>query len=138
MTLTLDTNVIVELVRGRQAAVRGRFYDALAHEHRVVASLIVYYELRFGCALHADPIAELKRLQAVLAKIPIEPFDEGDMVAAANVRAALRRRGQMIGGYDLLIAGQALARDWTVVTANIDGFSRIDGLNVIDWTVAAD
>ena len=138
MTLTLDTNVIVELVRGRQAIVRDRFYEALAHEQRVVASLIVYYELRFGCALHPDPVAELKRLQAVLAKIPIEPFEEGDMVAAAGVRAALRRRGQMIGGYDLLIAGQAIARGWTVVTANVGEFSRVDGLNVIDWTAEAD
>ena len=42
MTLTLDTNVIVELVRGRQAIVRDRFYEALAHEQRVVASLIVW------------------------------------------------------------------------------------------------
>jgi len=36
-----------------------------------------------------------------------------------------------------LIAGQALARNWTVVTANTREFNRVEGLNVIDWTVPA-
>jgi predicted nucleic acid-binding protein len=30
-----------------------------------------------------------------------------------------------------------VARDWTVVTANTREFSRIEELNVIDWTVPA-
>jgi tRNA(fMet)-specific endonuclease VapC len=50
----------------------------------------------------------------------------------------LRRRGQAIGPLDGLIAGQALARSWTLVTANRREFDRIEGLNVIDWTQPAD
>jgi tRNA(fMet)-specific endonuclease VapC len=69
--------------------------------------------------------------------VEIEPFDEADMSAAAKLSAMLIDRGQKIGPYDLLIAGQALARDWTVVTANTREFSRIEELNVIDWTVPA-
>ena len=60
------------------------------------------------------------------------------MAVSATVRANLRRRGLNIGAYDLLIAGQALARGWTVVTANTREFARIEGLNVIDWTAPAD
>ena len=40
----------------------------------------------------------------------------------------------MIGAYDLLIAGQGLARDWTVVTANTREFARVDGLRLETWT----
>jgi len=37
------------------------------------------------------------------------------------------------GAYDLLIAGQALARELTLVTANVSEFSRVKGLAWQDW-----
>jgi tRNA(fMet)-specific endonuclease VapC len=39
----------------------------------------------------------------------------------------------MIGPYDTLIAGQALARQLTLVTANVSEFSRVKGLSWQDW-----
>jgi predicted nucleic acid-binding protein len=39
-----------------------------------------------------------------------------------------------VGAYDLLIAGQALRRELTVVTANTSEFSRVTGLSWQDWT----
>ena len=137
MILSLDTNVLVEVVRGAAPIVRERFFEALADERSLFASLIVVHELYLGCELYRDPASELARVHKVLSQVRIEPFDEPDMASAARVRATLRRRGQTIGAYDALIAGQALARDWTVVTANTREFSRIEGLNVIDWTAQA-
>ncbi|HEX4198875.1 MAG TPA: type II toxin-antitoxin system VapC family toxin [Caulobacteraceae bacterium] len=138
MILALDTNVIIDLVRGKAPAVRDRFNAALAAEQPMVASLIVLHELHFGCALHRDPAGELARVRVLLSRLEVEPLDEADMSSAARIRAALRGRGLTIGPYDALIAGQALARGWTVVTANTREFARIGGLNVIDWTAPAD
>jgi predicted nucleic acid-binding protein len=39
-----------------------------------------------------------------------------------------------IGAYDLLIAGQALRRGLTVVTANTAEFGRVTGLSWQDWS----
>jgi len=138
VTLTLDTNVFIELLRDRRAPVRRWFSAALASEEPLVASLVVFHELRLGCFLHHDPAAELARVRFALARVAVEPLNQRDVVAAASVRAALRRQGQSIGPLAGLIAGQALARDWTLVTANRREFDRIVGLNVIDWAVAAD
>jgi tRNA(fMet)-specific endonuclease VapC len=138
VTLALDTNVIVDVVRGRRPLVRERFADALLGDQPVVASLIVLHELRLGCALHRNPDGELVRVRAALADIPIEALDEDDVIVAAEIRARLSRRGLPIGNFDALIAGQALARGWTLVTANVREFERIDGLNVIDWTQGPD
>lgn len=138
MILTLDTNVIIDLVRGRAPAVRSRFNAALTAEQPMVASLIVLHELHLGCELHRDPAGELARVRVVLSRLEVEPLDEADMKGAAGIRATLRSRGLTIGPYDALIAGQALARGWAVVTANTREFARIDGLNVIDWTAPAD
>jgi tRNA(fMet)-specific endonuclease VapC len=52
------------------------------------------------------------------------------------VRAALEKSGTPIGPYDLLIAGQALARGLTVVTANVGEFGRVPGLETVDWTTS--
>ncbi len=41
--------------------------------------------------------------------------------------------GMPIGPYDVLIAGQALARDLTLVTHNTREFQRIPGLRIVDW-----
>jgi len=41
-----------------------------------------------------------------------------------------------IGAYDMLIAGQALARDLVLVTNNIREFDRVPGLKAEDWSDA--
>ena len=41
--------------------------------------------------------------------------------------------GGGIGPYDVLIAGQALARGLTLVTHNVREFGRVEGLRVEDW-----
>jgi len=137
VTLSLDTNVIVELIRNRNLNVRRNFQQAL-REDRLVGSLIVFHELYFGAERHPHPDSEHEAIRRTLVDVEVVPFDEDDMITAARIRAALAKRGRPIGAYDLLIAGQALARGWTVVTANTDEFARIDGLNVIDWTTAPD
>ena len=49
------------------------------------------------------------------------------------MRAQLERVGQPIGAYDALIAGQAVRRGLTLVTANAREFERVDGLMCEDW-----
>jgi tRNA(fMet)-specific endonuclease VapC len=45
----------------------------------------------------------------------------------------LERQGKLIGPYDLLIAGQALAGRLTLVTNNLREFQRVSGLNLQSW-----
>ena len=138
MTLSLDTNVVIEIVRDRSPSIRRGFGRALLAETPMVASLIVFHELRYGVSLSARPAIERRAVDTVLDHVVVEPFDILDMEAAAGLRARLRRAGQSIGPYDTLIAGQALARGWTVVTENRREFDRVDGLTVIDWTEPQD
>lgn len=60
-------------------------------------------------------------------------FDDEDARTAGHVRAALEKAGTRIGAYDLLIAGQAVRRALTVVTANASEFGRVAGLSWQDW-----
>lgn len=138
MTLSVDTNVFIELIRGRNPAVRERFRRALAAAEPLVASLIVEHELLYGAETHPRAAAQRESVGLLLAQVTVQPFDAHDIAAAAQIRAWVRPQGLSIGAYDALIAGQALARNWTVVTANMRDFARIDRLNVIDWAQSAD
>lgn len=61
------------------------------------------------------------------------PFDAEAAAHAADIRAALEKKGQGIGGYDVLIAGHARNRGLVVVTGNLRQFRRVDGLRCEDW-----
>jgi len=60
-------------------------------------------------------------------------FDPEDARHAGEVRAQLALAGTPIGPYDVLIAGQALARSLTLVTHNMREFQRVVGLSIEDW-----
>ena len=65
--------------------------------------------------------------------INVLPFDDEDARAAGEVRATFEAAGTPIGSYDLAIAGQALRRRSTLVTANVSEFGRVAGLVWEDW-----
>ena len=60
-------------------------------------------------------------------------FGKEDARYAGEIRNTLERTGKPIGTYDLLIAGQALSRKLTLVTANAREFDRVKGLDWEDW-----
>ncbi len=97
-------------------------------------SLIVWHELMYGVRCSARPERADASVRLLIAGLPVEPFTEDDMLASADVRARLRRRGETIGAFDSLIAGQALGRGWTVVTSDTREFGRVEGLDVEDWS----
>jgi tRNA(fMet)-specific endonuclease VapC len=61
------------------------------------------------------------------------PFDPDAARESARVRALLESQGQAIGPYEVLLAGQALARSLVLVTANTREFSRVPGLTLENW-----
>lgn len=134
MTLALDTNVIIDLIRKKQPKIRDRYDAAILTGSPLVASLIVFHELWFGVASSFDPQRQQNLMSETLEDIVIEPLDKADVGVAARIRHDLRRLGTPIGPYDLLIAGQALNRGWTLVTSNIKEFERVPGLALEDWS----
>jgi len=60
-------------------------------------------------------------------------FEAEDAKVAGRVRAGLEAVGKPIGAYDLLIAGQALRHELTVITTNGREFGRVKGLEWEDW-----
>ena len=134
MNLSLDTNVVIELLRGQREQVRARFEHAKVDGATIKLCTIVLYELTAGAMASARPHRHMRDLDILLAAIEIEDWTAEDARVAARLRADLAVKGKGIGSLDTLIAGQALNRGWTMVTANTREFTRIDGLTLEDWT----
>jgi tRNA(fMet)-specific endonuclease VapC len=60
-------------------------------------------------------------------------FDNEDARQAAEIRALLAAKGIPIGPYDVLIAGQAVARNVVLVTRNVREFARVPRLRIENW-----
>jgi tRNA(fMet)-specific endonuclease VapC len=134
LNLCLDTNVFIELMRGRRLHFRKRLEEASDAGASFHLSPIVLHELTFGA------LRSLQREERLLdidhATTSMQPHDwtAEDAMECAQIRADLASGGVLIGVYDLMLAGQARRRDWTLVTGNLREFARVDGLKLIDWS----
>jgi tRNA(fMet)-specific endonuclease VapC len=130
----LDTNACIALINGEPASVRRRFVKAVEAGAQVLIPAVVVFELWYGVAKSARPEANAKRVETFFAgPVRLLAFEEEDARRAGGVRAALEHEGKPIGAYDVLIAGQALCRKLTLVTANAKEFARVEGLVWEDW-----
>ncbi len=133
MSWLLDTNACIALINGRPPVVRHRLRSVLARGEPVAVSSVALFELWYGVAKSARAAANSERLAVFLAPFEILPFDDDDARAAGAIRAALEQAGTPIGAYDTLLAGQALHRNLTLVTANVAEFARVNGLSWQNW-----
>jgi len=125
----LDTNALSDLVRNPHGQVAQQYS---LHLEDAATSIIVAAELRFGAEKRGSARL-LGQLEAILADIPVLPFDAPADRAYARTRQALERSGASISANDLLIAAHALALDCILVTDNEREFSRVPGLRVENW-----
>ena len=131
-TTLLDTNAVIALVTGRSEALLQRV-DSMEPGSLAVSS-VVAHELWFGAYKSQKVAFNLETLRLLFADLPILDFDREDARVAGELRAELKKQGTPIGPYDVLIAGQAKARDLILITNNTGEFARVAGLRLEDWT----
>jgi len=124
----LDTNAVIAMLRGH-AGVLARLREQAPGD--VAISAVVAHELYYGAFRSVQVEANVARVDRL--RFEVMAFEREDARAAGAVRAALTTAGAGIGPYDVLIAGQALARGVTLVTHNVREFGRVEGLRVEDW-----
>jgi tRNA(fMet)-specific endonuclease VapC len=134
MALAFDTCVLVDILRERQAGLRERLQVMAGGDTTLHLGAVVFHELMLGVEISARPDYQRERLLALTALFRLEDWTSDDARVAAEVRAILRRRGEVIGVADSFIAGQVLARGWSLVTSNIREFERVPGLKLEDWS----
>jgi tRNA(fMet)-specific endonuclease VapC len=130
----LDTNACMAIISGTPTSVRSHFQKTKAAGAEIFVSTIVAFELWYGVAKSSRDEFNRNRIATFFAgPITLLAFEDEDAQRAGSVRAALEISGKLIGAYDVLLAGQALQRQLTLVTADTSEFSGVKNLLWQDW-----
>ncbi len=127
----LDTNAVIGLLNNATSltAIRTRQQNP----REVGISSIVAHELFYGAFKSARSAHNVPLVDAL--QFDVIDFDKEDARRAGEIRARLAGRGTPIGPYDVLIAGQALARGLILVTHNTGELQRVATLRIEDWAI---
>jgi tRNA(fMet)-specific endonuclease VapC len=126
----LDTDLCIRVLRERPQGLRERFNAEAA---ALCLSTVTLAELLYGAEKSARPLEGRTKVESFAARLDVLSFDGEAAAHYADIRADLERRGQVIGPYDMMIAGHARSRGLIVVTGNLGEFTRVAGLRAEDW-----
>jgi len=129
MVYLLDTNAVVGLLNDRPRNLVRRSRQQSVRDIGIPA--IVMHELFYGAFRSRRAVQNLARIDGL--RFDVIEFDKEDARQAGEIRAFLAAQGTPIGPYDVLIAGQAVARSAVLVTRNTREFARVPGLQVENW-----
>ncbi len=127
----LDTNICIYFLKNQYPALTQRFLSMRPSE--LLISSITVFELQYGAENSNWGDKTRQKLAMFLAPFNILPFDSDDACESARIRAFLKKRGSIIGPYDIQLAGQAVSKNLTLVTHNTGEFSRVPGIKLEDW-----
>ena len=127
----LDTDILSEFLRGNDKVIRK--VDQHLKEHGFVNfSIITYYEILNGL-LYKDAKKQMTRFLEFAELNKVIPMTIRTAKIAATIQADLRKKGNVIGHTDTLIAGIAIANNLQLITNNTEHFRRIKGLRIANW-----
>jgi tRNA(fMet)-specific endonuclease VapC len=130
MRYLLDTNIVSDLFRNPQGKVAQQIRKL--GEAQVCTSIIVAAELRYGAAKKGSTRLS-SQLEAVLGALEVLPFETPADASYGLLRTRLEQAGTPIGANDLLIAAQALALGYTLITDNEKEFGHVEDFRRENW-----
>ena len=132
MGLMVDTNVFIRFEKS------GKPIDFSSWEssQKVYISAVIVSELLMG--VHRANTEERRQrrstfVEAVISGVGVLDFTVPAARVHAEIYAQLAKKGQMIGAHDLIIAATARCHDLSILTDNVQEFSRVPGLRVIPF-----
>lgn len=127
MAYLLDTDYAIQALAGRQPAV-GTLTRMAGSP--IALSIITLAELYERAFTSPNPQAHLASFRDFWHLYHLLPLTEPIVERFAELRSGLRRRGDLIPDFDLLIAATALEHDLTLLTFNQRHFRRIPDLRI--------
>jgi tRNA(fMet)-specific endonuclease VapC len=131
MIYMLDTNICIYIIKQKPIRVLETLKKLDIGD--VCVSAVTLAELAYGVAKSQQRERNSIALATFLAPLEIMSFSGDAAVISGEIRAALEKKGQIIGAYDLLIAAHALSEKLILVTNNTGEFDRISGLSLQNW-----
>jgi tRNA(fMet)-specific endonuclease VapC len=131
MKIVLDTDILSHVMR-QNSSVLKKAKEYLKTYPRFTFSIITSYEILRGLKAK-NALKQLQAFETFSSVSEILSITPEIISRASDIYADLYRNGDLIGDADILIAATALAENCVLATNNEKHFSRIKGLNTINW-----
>jgi tRNA(fMet)-specific endonuclease VapC len=129
MNYLLDTNICIHFFRGKFNLI-DKFQQVKLENCAI--SEITLAELMFGAENSSNPIKNREIVEQFTSQIKILPiFNAIAIYAKEKVR--LRKKGEMISDFDLLIGATAISSGLIMITENRKEFERITAIQLENW-----
>ena len=127
----LDTDISVFYLRGKYDINR-KLKEIIGYDNCFISE-ITLAELKYGAELSERVDENLRSVNEFANKIGILPiFNSLDLYAKEKAR--LRKTGNIIDDFDLLIGCSAIKNGLILVTNNENHFERIKNIKIENWT----
>lgn len=129
MEYLLDTDTCISYLRDKFNVARK--IEAVGIQNCYVSEITIA-ELTFG-AFHSKNyekhITEVKKIELLYDVVPIYP----SIALYAQERSRLRKDGQLIPDFDLLIGVTSVVHGMVMVTSNVKHLQRIASIKIENW-----
>ena len=129
----VDTDILSMFFRNNLKVV-SHIEKYLAEYQKINLSIITYYEILSGLK-HKNALKQLDLFLEFVKHNTIVPLTEESVIISSDLYASLRKSGTPIDDIDILIAGIALSNNLIFVTNNVEHFKKIEGLEMLNWSL---
>ena len=126
----LDTDISVFFLRGKYN-INQKLKEIIGYDNCFISE-ITLAELKYGAELSEKVIENLHSVNEFANKLGVLPiYNSLDLYAKEKAR--LKKLGNMIDDFDLLIGCSAIKNGLILVTNNEDHFKRIENIRMENW-----
>jgi len=129
-SLTLDTDIVIELLRGNDIVKRKM--EQLPKDTLIHITGLTVYELYKGVSYIGSKKLE-NDLEKFIESVEVLQLDSYIEKEAGKIYALIKKKGEIISDADILIAATVIANNSILVTNNENHFKRIKDLKFENW-----
>ncbi|OHE00871.1 MAG: hypothetical protein A3K14_04560 [Sulfurimonas sp. RIFCSPLOWO2_12_FULL_36_74] len=127
----LDTNICIYIIKNKPSSVREKLREFDIGD--LAISTITVSELYYGVYKSQYIEKNLLALEHFLKPFDILEYDFKASIEYGKMRAQLEKKGEVIGGLDMMIAAHALSQNMILITNNTKEFKRVENIKLDNW-----
>lgn len=125
----LDTNICIHFL-AKEFNIKEKIEKA-GLENCLVSEVTIA-ELKFGAENSQNKEKNRKTIDDFIKKFSIIPI-YNSLDIYAKEKARLRKKGQALDDFDLLIGATAISNNFILVTRNVSDFDRMHAIEIKNW-----
>jgi tRNA(fMet)-specific endonuclease VapC len=126
----LDTNIVIYVLKRRPREVLEVFNT---NAKRMAISSITLAELIYGAEKSPNLDKNLEAIEEFISHLDVLSYDAKASQHFGQIKAALEKKGEIIGENDIHIAAHAISQGLILVTNNLREFKRVPNLALENW-----